>query len=350
MQASQFTSMLIIGSNAPGALENIYLRALRHIGMPRVDLFDVDRHKHELPRGHLIFRATNRMTRSWSNYSVRRALHRYLARRSYELAIVFKGMEFSRCALDSYRRLSPATVWVNINPDDPFNIDSRGATNAEVLKSLSFFDLYCTWSRRLATSLPHAGCRRVIYLPFGYDRDKHRPPLDRVEVVPGLVTFVGAWDEHREQQLMSLADFDLRIYGEAWSRVARDSPLARKVVAKNVYGEELARIVAKSAVSLNLLRSQNNGSHNMRTFEIPAMGGLMLTTRSLEQQEVLPENEACLMFSDNDELRQKIQWTVQNPTEALNIRKRGCELVQGNTYDARANILIDAILKMRASL
>jgi|TARA_B110000483_G_C18016710_1_gene473337 spore maturation protein CgeB len=46
----------------------------------------------------------------------------------------------------------------------------------------------------------------------------------------------------------------------------------------------------------------------MRTFEIPSMGGLMLTTRSNEQDKFFPENKASLMFKD-----------IQNLTKKLNI-------------------------------
>ena len=39
----------------------------------------------------------------------------------------------------------------------------------------------------------------------------------------------------------------------------------------------------KYAIALNILRDPNLSSHNMKTFEIPAFNGLMLTTRSKEQ-------------------------------------------------------------------
>src|SRR5207247_9449887 len=58
------------------------------------------------------------------------------------------------------------------------------------------------------------------------------------------------------------------------------SPLINKITPHNIYGNELSNVTFSSTVCLNLLRSQNAGAHNMRTFEIPSMGGLMLTTRS----------------------------------------------------------------------
>jgi hypothetical protein len=72
--------------------------------------------------------------------------------------------------------------------------------------------------------------------------------------------------------------------------------------------DSLTLIISSSAVCLNLLRPQNQGSHNMRTFELPAMGGLMLTCRTEEQQEFFPENESCFMYADVGELKAKIEY------------------------------------------
>lgn len=335
--------ILIAGSNAPGALEDSYFRALQKLGARNVELFNVDSLKYQMPRKWLAGRLMNRFLTPGANIAVRRQLYKRLSGNSYDAVIIFKGMEFSRASLESFRRLRPETIWININPDDPLNLGSRGSTNTDVLESLSFYDIYCTWSRRLNDRLKQRGCRNVVCLPFGYDADVHVSVWPAVQAKPGLVTFVGAWDKQREVQLTALADFDLRIYGESWNRLPRRSPLSGKVVLRNLYGPELARVMAESEISLNLLRSQNEGSHNMRTFEIPAMGGLMLTTRSHEQQEMFPESEACLMFSDADEMKLKIQWAISHPVAATAIRQRGMELVRRHSYFDRARNLLHVL-------
>ena len=66
-----------------------------------------------------------------------------------------------------------------------------------------------------------------------------------------------------------------------------------------------------SAISLNILRDQNQSSHNMKSFEIPANNGLMLTTRSREQSFFFKENVCCYMYSSK-ELNEKIRF-ILNP-------------------------------------
>jgi len=280
-------AVLVIGSGARGSLENAYLRAFLKIGVRRADLFDMDAHRSFVSGPGLLRRGWNAAMTPISTRRIERSLHRFLSehKSEYDVVVLFKGMEISRELLESCRRIQPSTIWVNVNPDDPLNIESRSSSNANILESLSFFDIYFIWSRTLVSKLLGCGCRRVEYLPFGYDPDYHLPPLDADRIERNAVSFVGAWDSQREKLLEALADYDIRIYGNSWDRVSRNSPLRSRISPRNIYGKELSEIVCRSAVSLNLLRPQNTGSHNMRTFEIPAMGGMMLTTRSKEQDE-----------------------------------------------------------------
>ena len=60
----------------------------------------------------------------------------------------------------------------------------------------------------------------------------------------------------------------------------------------------------------------------MRTFEIPSMGSLMLTTRSNEQNKFFAENKALLMFKDIQELNKKIQYILNNKNISKKLDKK----------------------------
>ena len=92
------------------------------------------------------------------------------------------------------------------------------------------------------------------------------------------ITFIGAYDEYR-YKILSGINSRVDIYGNNWPKFKKHT------INKYVKNEELREIVAKSEISLNILRKQNFTSHNMKTFEIPSMGGLMLTTKSAEQNK-----------------------------------------------------------------
>jgi len=327
-------------------LESAYFRALKKLGVKNVQIFDVTAGRVELGGTQILHRGLNRcLLTPLSRHLVGERLVNSLANdtSNFEAVIVFKGAEFSRNLLEKCRRILRTAAWININPDDPLNINSRGSTNANILESIGFFDLYCIWSKRLIDRLVDHGCRRVEYLPFGYDSDFHIPPLVNPRLELDAVSFVGAWDSEREAVLTSISDYQLRVFGNGWDRIPKSSPLRSRIVPKNIYRSELAEVMACSAVSLNLLRPQNMGSHNMRTFEIPAMGGLMLTTRTEEQQLFFPENEACFMYSNILELREKLDQAIKDKSLALRIRRRGVEYVQEHSYINRASMLLGIV-------
>ena len=108
-------------------------------------------------------------------------------------------------------------------------------------------------------------------------------------------------------------------------------------------GKKLIDIIAKSFLSLNILRKQNDNSHNMKTFEIPAMGGLLVTTRTKEQNIFFPENKASIMFSSISELEKKIFFLRKNQRVAERIRQKGFELSRYHSYNERAKYLLKII-------
>lgn len=66
----------------------------------------------------------------------------------------------------------------------------------------------------------------------------------------------------------------------------------------------------------------------------------MLTFRTAEQQEFFPENEACYMFADVVELKEKIDYILAHKEEADRVRARGVEYVREHSYDNRARSLL----------
>lgn len=112
-----------------------------------------------------------------------------------------------------------------------------------------------------------------------------------------------------------------------------------------VFGKNLISVIAKSYASINILRKQNLTSHNMKTFEIPAMGGLLVTTRTKEQNFFFPENKASIMFKNAKELEKKISFLKNNKKIAKSIRRRGFLLSHKHSYKNRAKYLFKIIYK-----
>lgn len=335
---NRVSRILLVGSTRQGSLENAYFRALSRVGQD-VSIYDLDTDRYFFRGSSLLVRAlNNKVVAKLAGRRAESQFQRFLSGQGgrFEAIVVFKGAELSRGALDAARARAGEAIWINLNPDDPLNVASKGSTNRNILRALDFYDVYCTWTVSLVEKLLLHGCRRVEVIPFGYDVQFHRPPESGIAIQPGVVSFIGAWDKDREAALTSLREFDLRVYGLGWDRVHRRSSLRGRIIARNLYGNELAIAIANAAASINLLRPQNRNSHNMRSFEIPAVGGLMLVGRNAEHEAILPDGRACLMYEDMTELRERLRMAIADPKSSYAIRQEGAKRIAGHSYDERA--------------
>lgn len=344
--------VLVVGCfGERSSLEGCYDRAFREAGAGAVETLDLDRFRTRASGGGVWGRFSGRIAGAISERRIVRAVQHFYQtqRNAYDLIAVIKGRELTMALLEAGRRSQAGSVWVNINPDDPFGSIHSGTSSLNILEAIPFFDVYYTWSRALVPRLLEAGSRRAVYLPFGYDPILHWTPKEGFPSPSREVCFVGTWDRERESLLEPLAGYDLRISGGRWESLRRGSPLREKVVSGPIAGERLCEAISRAGVSLNLLRPQNRGSHNMRTLEIPAIGGLMLTTRSAEQAEFFPENEACLMFDGVEEFRAKVDEALAGGPAMARIREEGRRRVAGHSYANRARRVLADVEAMRQS-
>ena len=333
--------ILIVGSSRKGALEHYYVKAMKGLGIPTVQLFDLERPISQLTS----YRMISRITEPIQDILVGKALEQFLKESPPPNAIiVFKGM---RLTVESLRRckriVGPNSTWINYNPDDPFDTFSRGNSNKNILSAIPQYDIYGTWTHRLMAPIRNAGCQNPIIIPFASDPSTHTPSQTIDLELSGTITFVGGWDRYREEMLSCLRGLPIRIFGSGWDRSGSKFPFRNNISAHNIYDSKLRRVITSSLASINVLRPQNFGSHNMRTFEIPAMGGVMLTDYSEDQALNFPPGKASLMFSSRDELRSKADALVSGAIDTQRIRAAGQELAEGQRYIHRAASLLDAV-------
>jgi spore maturation protein CgeB len=103
-----------------------------------------------------------------------------------------------------------------------------------------------------------------------------------------------------------------------------------------VYAQAVARIHAAAEVSLNVLNAESLEGHNMRTFEVPASGGVMLARYTAAQDQLFPENEAAAYYRSPEEIDAKIDWLLGDAALRQRIRGNAVRLAASQTYDHRA--------------
>lgn len=338
--------ILITGQFLKGSLEASYCDAFNANGC-EVYRFNVSDYVNPL--------LLNRLANKFLNSYVQNILNKYFKKRIYEirpeLVFVIKGEFISPETLKELKKTKHLKIF-NFNPDNPFN-ENKAASSDLIRNSIQYYDAYFIWGKFLIPALIKAGAKHVEYLPFAYDPELHYPlqvSEHEIKKYGNDIAFIGSWDKEREEFLESLTNFDLAIWGNGWQKLKWNSKLKSKWKKKDVIGEEFSKVCNSSKIVLNHIRAQNGNAHNMKTFEIPACNGFMLTKRTEEQGEFFEEGKEIACFSTPVELDAMIRKYVNNDSIRNQIKINARKKIQPHTYFERAKKILDLYENLKKSL
>lgn len=328
--------VLIAGSIKEYAIERYYIRYLKEWGAEIFYFASADsvsgfRTKNVWTR--ILFR-----TGIYRGYEpVNRELIKMAGDLKPDIIWIFKGMEIYPSTLihlkEGHFKL------VNYNADHPFVFAGRGSGNSNVTQSVGLYDLHFCYNEGLRQRIAGEFRLPAVYLPFAFDlaREAYETAVHHTELKK--ICFIGNPDFIRVEMLLKLSKsgFEVDVYGHGWNRT-------RLAIRKNiriheaVYGQEYWNKLRQYRVQLNIFRKHNLGSHNMRTFEVPAVGGIQLSPFSGEQAGFFEENKEIFFYHHIGELEDKCRYLLELPDrEANGIREaaRWRSTTSGYTYRDR---------------
>lgn len=255
-----------------------------------------------------------------------------------DLIFILKGRRIPPETLRSLKKVLPSIPLANFNPDSPWD-NSNGSL--QLLESIPVYDHHFTWSKALIDRFQASGAASVSYLPFAYDPGLHQP-LDEARPVPSFdAVFIGSYDAFRDKLLAELGGCKIAIWGNGWKQAKHIS--REWIKGEAIYGADSVRLLHHSVAATNILRPQNAGSHNMRSFEIPATRNILLTNRTAEQQEFLHEGTEMLCYDSTDELRDHLFALRDDPDRAESIREAAYRRIKDETYAKRVRQILNAL-------
>jgi spore maturation protein CgeB len=258
-------------------------------------------------------------------------LHRRLMAAADELVpdvvLVVKGAHLPRRCLREIKRRTGATL-VNFATDDPFN---PRTSSREWLSALPEYDIVCTPRRANIRDLEALGPAQVHFVPFGYKPDVHFPDAPSGDSERARfesdVCFIGGADSDRlvyfERLVDEIPGLKLALYGGYWNR----SPRLARFWRGFAVGREFRLAVAGAAVSVNLVRRANRDDHVMRTFEIPACRGCLLTEPTSTHRELFREGRDAFFFESPAELVRAVRDLLANPEAREQAARAGHALI-----------------------
>ena len=338
--------ILLVGSNFGYAIERYYVRYLKQLGaeINHFEAPDIVFNYHS----RNIFNKILFKTKINTGYKpVNQKLIDIAYQYKPDVIWIFKGMEIYP---ETLMRLRTDFKLANYNPDHPFVITSSGSGNNNVTNSVGLYHLHFCYHTGLQAQIEKKFGLPTVFLPFAYDTsDMVYTDQNNITEIP-RICFQGNPDKYRANKINMLTDAGMEVdaYGIGWGRTQLiNNPRVR--LFDIVPRPQFWKLNQEYRVQLNLFREYNNGSHNMRTFEIPAVGGIQLSPYSDEQTLFFDDNKEIFFFRNDSEMVAQAKKLLDMKTGEANhvrgaARKRSIE--SPYTFEDRARTVYDTFKKM----
>lgn len=286
--------MMIVGSDKVYAIENFYVQHFRAAGV-MVNHFAAQALFYNYYQQSLLNKLLFKAGLSSIISTINRSFLAEVLKWKPDLVWVFKGMEISPASLKKVKALGIALV--NYNPDNPFIFTGKGSGNSFVTKSIDLYDLHFTYNLSVEKILKEKHGARVSFLPFGFEisDDLYNRCCQQPEIIKAC--FLGNPDKQRAAFIQELAErgISIDLYGNHWERFVQHSSIG---IYEPVYGDQLWMTLRKYRVQLNMMRIHNEDSHNMRTFEVPGVGGIMVAPETPEHNLFFRNGTEAFFYTD----------------------------------------------------
>jgi hypothetical protein len=219
----------------------------------------------------------------------------------------------------------------------PDSLSAPGKSNWCMSNAIAAYDYVITTKEQDLKIYEKYQAKRIIYSLQGYDRNIHRPVVLSTEDKLNFncdVSFVGQYMKDRAatmEYLINNLNIKLAIYGTGWNHALVPKKL-KQLFHGPAVGDDYAKVIAGSKITLGFLNNEVQDTFTTRTFEIPACRGFLLAERTAMHQKLLKEGIEAEYFSTPSELLKKVAYYLADQDERERISKNGYQRVTMSGY------------------
>ena len=313
--------------------------------LPRINITKKVYLKGRSTVGTFIKRASTRLAKNrifWHKQTVFNNLIKTIEEFKPELILTVTGINLDK---DILTRIANKGIPVFHYFTEPIPFNDK-----KFLETIPLYECIFTYNGEFIKQWDSLGAKDVKYLPFASDPGVHKPVnLTEKERVffQSPISYIAAWQPGVEYWPEKIADFGLKIWGNQWYYLKKNSPLKNTWQGEDSgMGENFARVCSGAKIIFNLVREKNGQSHSQKTFEIPSCGAFMLTKRTEDQLEFFPEDVAAVYFQTEEELLEKIKFYLKNDDERNKIAAKGFEIAKSHRYSHRMQEVVNRYKKL----
>ena len=338
--------LLIVGSDKVFSIENFYVKYLNEMGV-NVKIFTAQTIFYDYYfGGNIVTKVLFKLGLSSIHKKINFQFKQVVSEFKPEIIWVFKGMEITPMSLKWAKK--SGIKLVNYNPDNPFIFSGKGSGNSNITKSICLYDFHFTYNLEVKSQLENEFKATAYLLPFGFDISAE--VLKEVEKEAEIIKtcFVGNPDSKRVAFIKELANegVDIDIYGNGWSRYINHK---RVTIHQPVYELELWKVLRRYRVQLNPLRIHNTNSHGMRSFEVPAIGGVMLAQRTDEHAAFYEEGKEAFFYDNAIEcalIINKLLLFSKNEADVIRLAARKRCMTSKYSYKDRTYFVLETLKRI----
>ncbi|SDX84085.1 CgeB family protein [Citreimonas salinaria] len=287
-----------------------------------VEGFDTLPYRNAGPR--LVRSMTARWQTSLPVWRLNRDLKERAAKGGFDLVFVDKGTILYRSTVVALRKAAARNLAIHYTPDAQF-FSNR---SRHFFRAVPDYDLLVTTKPFEIDAYRQAGARELLHIEQGFG--PRMDPALAVDVPQHLqseVAFVGHCQPHYTQVLEAIAAAGpLAVWGPGWQRYARRNAWAREVVrGDGLFGPDYVRALAGAKIAIGLLSKFIPETTTTRSFEIPAIGTMLLAERTDDHRAMFEEGVEAEFFDGPAELVDKIRYYLTRDAERERIAKAGQE-------------------------
>ena len=329
--------ILILGANQKHNIEYTYAQHLNAVENVTCEIFpSYEKYAEKISR-NVLNKIINRLAVNLLLRSLNSEIVNFVKLNKPEIIWVFKGMEIMPKTIIELKKLGCKLI--NYNPDHPFVFSGAGSGNKNVSQSFKLYDYHFTYNFTLKKQIELEYGIPTFLLPFGYElNDELYKNISKVEEI-NRVCFIGNPDKKRVKFVEFLLNnnVNLTLFGHGWDSKLKGFNNCE--IFDAVYHYELWLNLRKYRIQLNIFREHNEGSHNMRTFEIPAIGGIQLAPDTLEHRSYFELEKEIFLYNNVQECVNQINKILtlsSNQVAMLKLAARKRSIDSEYSYEKRA--------------
>ena len=137
-------------------------------------------------------------------------------------------------------------------------------------------------------------------------------------------------------------NIQLTVFGHGWD--SKIKGFSNCEIFDAVYHEKMWENMHRYRIQLNIFREHNAGSHNMRTFEIPAIGGIQLAPDTIEHRAFFEPGKEIFLYRGIEESISQINTLLAinlDKAKVLRLAARNRIIKSNYSYKERSRSIVN---------